>query len=110
MAFFRWIIGFFLTICVALFSVFNRGEVSVIWSPVHDSLLLPFYVPVLVAMAFGFVLGGAIVWLNMGRVRKEKRRQKKEIKILKKDIKCLKEKHSPGVSSASDIFPALPVK
>lgn len=91
MAILRFLIGLIITITIALFAVLNRGEASFTWSPVHDSITLPIYIIILGSMAAGFIFGGAIVWLNAGKLRKEKRKQKKNIKMLEKEVERLKE-------------------
>lgn len=109
----RFILGLLTTVCVAMFAVMNRGDVSITWNPLSDdfSVILPVYIVVLVSLALGFVFGGFIVWLNGGRLRKEKRQQRREIKILEKEVGRLKEdKFQSSGMPATEIFPALPAK
>ena len=91
MAILRFIIGLIITIFIAAFAVLNREEVLLTWSPIHDPITLPIYAVALASMAIGFIIGGTIVWLNAGKVRKEKRKQKKNIKILEKELSRLKD-------------------
>ncbi len=108
----RFIVGIVTTICVATFAVMNRGDVSITWNPLSDdfSLILPVYIVILVSLALGFILGGCLVWLNSGRLRKERRQQKREIKLLENEVNRLKEDKLQSGMPATDIFPALPVK
>ena len=113
MAVIRFLFGLVITVCIAVFSVLNREVISVTWSPFPDDIavMLPVYVVVLAAMAFGFVLGGLLVWINAGGARKDKRKQKRDMKILEKEVGRLKEdKFQSSGMPATDIFPALPVK
>ncbi len=91
MAALRFIIGLVIAVFIALLAVLNRGDMEFTWSPIHNSITLPLYAVILSAMAFGFIIGGASVWLNYGKHRSEKRRQKKKIKSLEKEIAGFKE-------------------
>ena len=87
MCFIRWIAGFVITVAAAVFAVLNRHDVTVFWNPVaDDSLTVPVYLVVLGFTALGFFLGAAAVWMNMGRLRSERRKQKKEIKALNRQV------------------------
>ncbi len=111
MAVIRWIIGLIITICIALIAIMNRHEVTFSWSPVNDNLTLPLYAIILSSMVVGFIFGGIMVWINSGKIRKERRKQKKEIKLLEKEITRLKENElNTSSPPATDIFPALPAK
>lgn len=108
----RFIFGFVTTVCVGMFAVMNRGDVSITWNPLSDdfSIIFPVYIVVLVSLALGFIFGGCVVWLNAGRLRKERRQQRREIKMLEKEVGRLKEDKFQSGMPATDIFPALPVK
>ena len=111
MAIIRFIIGLIFTVLVAGFAVMNRFPVDIAWSPVSDSISLPFYVVLLGALLVGCLFGGALVWINGGRVRKAKRKQKREIKLLEKEIERLKQdKFVQKPPPASEIFPAIASK
>ena len=112
MAVIRFLFGFVLTVGIALFAVLNRDIIPVTWNPISDDsvLMLPVYVVILASMASGFIFGGCIVWLNMGGLRKVKRKQKRDIKRLEKEVGRLKEDKFQSGMPATDIFPALPVK
>lgn len=109
MSFIRGIFGLALAVLVTAFAVFNRETVSLAWSPLHDPQDLPLYAVGLGMMAVGFVLGGVMVWLNQGTVRKTKRKQSKQIKSLEKELESINENIKSGMP-ASDFFPALPKK
>ncbi|GJL85611.1 MAG: hypothetical protein DHS20C02_13860 [Micavibrio sp.] len=102
----RWIFGFLVALILAAFAVFNRTPASLTWSPVHVPLELPLYMIGLALMALGFFLGSIITWMNMSKVRQDRRRQKKQIKILEKELEAVNE--NGNAEAPSDFFPALP--
>ena len=55
-------VTFPLTVIVVLFAVSNRHLVSMELWPLPGALDAPLYLPFLVAVAAGFLLGGAIAW------------------------------------------------
>lgn len=110
MAIIRFIIGLVFTVLVASFAVMNRFSVDLVWSPVNDSISLPFYVVLLGSLLVGFLFGGVLVWINGGSVRSEKRKQKREIKILEKEIERLKQDKFSQKPPAGDMFPAIESK
>jgi uncharacterized integral membrane protein len=107
MAFLRAILGLMITALIAALAVMNREQINFTWSPLHDPLNMPFYAVLLFSMAFGFVFGGAVVWLNMSSLRRQKREQKKEIKTLEKEVEKLHEKQL-NTPPAREFFTALP--
>ena len=86
-AFFRWIAGFIIIVLFAGFAAFNRQDVTLYYSPVHDPLNWPLYVLVLGFAAMGFIIGAMVVWMSDGKLRREKRLQKKQIKTLETELK-----------------------
>lgn len=90
MAIIRWFFGFCITVAVAAVAVMNVETAPFTYSPIHDTITLPLYVIALVPMALGFIFGGVVVWLNMGELRRDRRKQKREIKILEKEVDRLK--------------------
>lgn len=103
-----WIIGFFITICIAIFVVMNRAFVDVYWNPlvIDQFISLPLYVLILGCLAFGFLIGALIVWFNMGGLRQERRRQKKEIRNLEIKMKHMQDEQD---SKSADIVPSYSV-
>ncbi|HEU4838451.1 MAG TPA: LapA family protein [Micavibrio sp.] len=71
-----------------VFALYNPDPVSVTYNPFKEPLLIPVYVPVLTAVAFGFLFGALMTWAAMGRLRAEKREQAKRIKTLEKEIQA----------------------
>lgn len=92
MAIIRWIAGFVITAFAAAFAVINRHSIEVFWNPLGgESLNLPVYLCALGFMALGFFFGAAAVWMNMGRLRSERRKQKREIKSLNRRVDAAQE-------------------
>ena len=97
-----------LTVLLVSFALAHREAVEVVYSPVHDPILLPLYALVLSFAAGGFVLGGVLVWLAGVKTRAEKRAQKKQITRLEKELARL-DAHSVKDMRApvSELLPAL---
>ncbi len=96
----RWMFACALTVIVVAFALSNRTPVEMIWSPVHAPAALPLFLPVLIGIAFGFLAGGFMVWLNGAAARSEQRRQKKAIRDLEKKIEERAEKAGSAAASS----------
>jgi len=108
MSFFRTILAVILTVLVAAFAAFNTQPVEVLYSPIHDPMMVPLYIIALGGVAIGFVAGAFMVWLNSSTLRKDRRKKKKEIKHLEKEVTKLKEDKFSPKPPAQEMFPALP--
>jgi uncharacterized integral membrane protein len=82
----RWIAGLFMTAVVVLFALGNRAPVEIAWNPLSERISLPLFLPILIALAAGFLAGGFSVWLNGAQARAEQRRQRKLIRELEKQV------------------------
>lgn len=107
MAFLRALFGFLITVAVLIFASSNLHTIEVFYSPFTPAIELPLYLIGLGLMGFGFVAGGIVVWINEGKARKDRRRQRKEIKTLQKELGAVNE-NSESKAPPSDFFPALP--
>ena len=108
MALLRTFLGFLIAIALTAFAVFNRQDISLIYSPIHDPLELPLYLLTLCFFAGGLLLGSLMTWFGGGKTRKKSRDQRREIKTLEKELdKEKKEKDKTGLPQ-NEIFPALP--
>ncbi|MBU0858311.1 MAG: LapA family protein [Alphaproteobacteria bacterium] len=83
----RWFISLIVAVAAVLFALGNRDDVAFVWSPLHDAVTLPVFVPVLAALLVGFMAGGFVVWLNAAPVRAERRKQRKRITKLEADLR-----------------------
>lgn len=81
-----WLLTLPLIIGAVAFALYNQEAVSVTINPFQAAVMLPVYVPVLVAIAFGFLFGAIMTWAAMGRLRAIKREQAKRIKTLEKQL------------------------
>lgn len=107
MAFLRTLTGFIVTITVLVFASGNLHSVEVFYTPFTPAIELPLYLIALGLMGFGFLVGGFLVWVNEGKARKERRRQRKEIRTLQKELGVVNE-NKQSQAPPSDFFPALP--
>jgi putative membrane protein len=85
-AFIKFIFGLAVAILVTIFALYNRGDVTVTFSPLHADLTLPIYILGLGFLGVGVILGGISVWLNTAPARKKIRKTRKELKALRQDI------------------------
>lgn len=75
----RWFFSLLVALAAVLFALGNRTSAEFLFSPFHNALTLPLFVPVLAGVAVGFMLGGALVWLNGAEGRAARRRQRRQI-------------------------------
>lgn len=85
-----WLLTLPCIVGAIVFALYNADVIPVTISPFQDAVEMPVYVPVLTAIAFGFLFGSLMTWAAMGRLRKEKREQAKRIKTLEKEIEASK--------------------
>lgn len=83
-----WLLTLPCLVGAIVFALYNPDPVSITFNPFKEPLLIPVYVPVLTAIAFGFLFGALMTWAAMGRLRAEKREQAKRIKTLEKEIQA----------------------
>jgi uncharacterized integral membrane protein len=104
MAFLRWILSLVIALAAVLFALANRDDVSFVWSPFHESVQLPVFVPVLIALLVGFMAGGFVVWVNAAPVRAERRKQRRVITKLEEELRDSEARAAAPVATA--IVPA----
>ena len=105
----RHIVGFVLAVALVAFAIFNRQIVSVSYSPINEPAQIPLYLISLGLFALGFVIGGAVVWLNTAPGQFNMRRQqRRKIKTLEKELASVKPEAAPHAPPPADFFPALP--
>lgn len=83
----RWILSALIAFAALLFALANRDDIAVVWSPVHDAVSVPVFLPVLCGLLAGFVCGGLFVWLSAAPLRRERRQQRREITKLEKNLR-----------------------
>ena len=94
LALLRWIIGFIFTVIFVFFAAFNRHNIEIYFSPIHDPIEMPLFAVVLGFAALSFLIGGATVWMNDGKIRRERRGLRKEVKKLEKELNSGENKSS----------------
>lgn len=72
------------------FAIYNPDIVPVMISPFREPVPMPLYIPVLIAIAFGFLFGSLMTWAGMASLRRDRRMLKKQIKSLEKENDDLK--------------------
>lgn len=82
----RSVLSILVAATAILFAIANRDPVAVTLSPVHDAFEIPVFLVGLSGVLFGFLIGGAMVWLNDSVLRTERRRQRKAIRALEKKL------------------------
>lgn len=101
----RWVLGFLLTLLFVFFAAFNRQPVELYYSPLHDPLELPLFAVALGFSALAFLIGGIVVWLSDGRVRRERRGLRKTVKSLEKKLEKTEQDHPK--KPENPLFPAI---
>jgi uncharacterized integral membrane protein len=81
-----WLITLPFIAASACFAFFNQEEVAISINPLYPPIPLPLYVPVLGAIAFGFLFGAIMTWAAGGDQRRKLHKQKKRINHLEKQL------------------------
>lgn len=81
-----WLLTLPFIIGAVAFAIYNPQVSDFTLNPFKAATPLPVYVPVLSAVAFGFLFGAIMTWAAMGRLRKERSDQRKRIKALEKQL------------------------
>lgn len=84
-----WLLTLPFIIAAVAFALYNQEIVPVTINPFYDTISLPVYVPVLCAIAFGFIFGAIMTWAAMGRLRAAKREQARRIRTLEKQLEAV---------------------
>ncbi|MFA5592890.1 MAG: LapA family protein [Micavibrio sp.] len=89
---FAWLITLPAIIGSILFAVYNNMRVELVLSPFRDAVTIPLYMPVLGAIAIGFLLGALMTWAANARGRHERRALLKQLRALEKQMQEEKQK------------------
>jgi len=97
-----WIVTLPLMLALVIFSLANRGDVSLDLWPFKESVTLPLSWLLLAALFIGLVIGGAVAWLSGARIRRrtrelrfDKSHLEREVIRLKRDVEHAKDAASP---------------
>lgn len=105
-----WIVTLPLMLALVIFSLANRGEVSLDLWPFKESLTMPLSWLMLGALFVGLLIGGAVMWLSGAKSRRrarelrfDKAHLEREVIRLKREVERAKSAESPPAP------PALPL-
>jgi uncharacterized integral membrane protein len=101
---FSWIITLPVAVVVVVFAANNVHDMTVDLWPVAGSANWPTYLVVLLTFLIGFLCGGAVMWLSLGRTRREARRRRAEAKRLSRELDSLRK--APDLPTAGAPAPA----
>lgn len=93
-----WLLTLPFIIGAVAFALYNPQISTFTLNPFRVPVELPVYVPVLGAVAIGFLFGALMTWAAMGRLRAERREQKKKIKALEKQLDAANQNQVAAVS------------
>lgn len=85
-----WIVTLPLMLALVIFSLANRGDVSLDLWPFKESITLPLSWLLLVALFVGLVIGGVIAWLSGARNRRRARELRFDKTYLEREVIRLK--------------------
>lgn len=81
-----WLVTLPLIVASVVFALYNPEPISVTFNPFLSPVEVPLYMPVLAAIAFGFLFGAVMTWAAMGRLRRDKRQMATRIRTLEKEL------------------------
>ena len=105
-----WIVTLPLMLALVIFSLANRGDVSLDLWPFKESITLPLSWLLLAALFAGLLIGGVIVWLSGARHRRRARDLKFDKAYLEREVIRLKREveRAKDAASSSSSPHALP--
>ncbi len=101
-----WIVGVPVMIVVVVFSIANRGWVTVDFWPFEVSTSLPLFVLILGTFVVGFLVGAAIMWLSSGRTRDKARANYYKASHLERELAAVRRKQAQQAAQAAPGLPA----
>jgi uncharacterized integral membrane protein len=105
-----WIVTLPLMLALVIFSLANRGDVSLDLWPFKESITLPLSWLLLVALFVGLVIGGVIAWLSGAKNRRRARELRFDKTYLEREVIRLKREVERAKDAAvpSSSMQALP--
>jgi uncharacterized integral membrane protein len=105
-----WIVTLPLMLALVIFSLANRGEVSVDLWPFEESFALPLSWLMLGSLFVGVFAGGVAAWLSGAKTRRRARELKYDKAHLEREVIRLKREveRAKGADEARTAAPALP--
>ena len=102
-----WIVTLPLMLALVVFSLANRGEVSLDLWPFKESITLPLAWLLLAALFIGLLVGGGVAWLSGARHRRrarelrfDKTHLEREVIRLRRDVERAKAAAAPSTPEA----------
>ncbi len=104
-----WIVTLPLMLALVIFSLANRGDVSLdLWPFNKESIPpMPLFLPLLGALFIGLLIGGSVAWLSGARIRRrarelrfDKAHLEREVIRLKRDVERAKDTASESSLAA----------
>ena len=87
-----WLAMIVVGVVVVVFSISNRGLVTLDFWPLPVLQDVPVYIPVMIAGFLGFLFGGTIAWFSAGGTRSKARKASRRASSLEKDLTVLQQK------------------
>jgi|TARA_B100000959_G_scaffold101817_1_gene107456 uncharacterized integral membrane protein len=87
-----WLAMIVVSVVVVVFSISNRGLMTLDFWPFPVLQDMPVYIPVLIAGFLGFLFGGTIAWFSAGGTRSKARKASRRATSLEKDLTVLQQK------------------
>lgn len=78
------------TLLLLSFALSNREPVELSLFPLTERLATPLFLPVMLAILAGALIGGAVVWLDSSAQRRQSRASRKQAEELQKQVDQLK--------------------
>ena len=88
---FSWILTVPLTVLVVVFAVANRSFVPLDLWPFAIEVQIPIFLLVLGSMLSGFLIGAMVMWLSLGKQRRQSRAAKGQIAKLERQTQELEQ-------------------
>ena len=92
--FISWIISIPLALVIIIFSLVNRGAVTVDFWPLPAAIDIPLFALILIALMVGILWGGMAAWLAAGRSRKRARELNRRAETAEMEIRHLEERNA----------------
>ena len=86
MRYIAWTLTLPILVVAAVFAISNRQPLPVRLWPLPQEMLLPGYLVVLLPLAAGLLIGGAVVWLGSVKYRRLSRRRGTRLRALNKEL------------------------
>ena len=86
MRYIAWTLTLPILVVAAVFAISNRQPLPVRLWPLPQEMLLPGYLVVLLPLAAGLLIGGAVVWLGSVKYRRLSRRRGTRLRALNREL------------------------